>query len=187
MSFKGQSCIIVREANAIRYVNDILKSTPKFIEQVIIEPNGSWRQVSPTDGLSHQRSNRGAQSSEDDDDLIEIQDMPRVAAVKDEVPSTFASMTRTPPYSSRESSSSKRPIGQVIDLTLGESDEEQAPKGTKRLHTSYTEMSNSPHPSTISGSYPDASLPRSSSMSFGLPKPSPARPPGPPDYRFGLS
>ena len=137
------------------------------------------------DAVSHQSGNRRAQSSEDDDDLIEIHDMPRVAAVKDEGPSTFASMTRTPPYSSRESSSSKRPINQVIDLTSD--DEEQAPRGTKRQQTVYSGTTNSPHHSNISSSFAGSPLPRSSSMSFGFPKPNPARPPGPPDYRFGLS
>ena len=174
-------------ANAVRYVNDILRSTPKSVEQVTVEPNGSWQQLLPADGLLHRNGPGGAQSSEDDDDLIEIQDKPRLAAIKDEVSSTFVSMTRTPPYSSRESSSSKRPIGQVIDLTLVDSDDDQAPKGTKRHHTGYTDMTNPAHPYVTPASNPEPSMPRSSSMSFGLPKPSPARPPGLPNYRFGLS
>ena len=173
--------------NAVRYVNDILRSTSKTVEQVTVEPNGSWQQLLPADGLLHRNGPGGAQSSEDDDDLIEIQDKPRLAAIKDEVSSTFASMTRTPPYSSRESSSSKRPIGQVIDLTLIDSDDDQAPKGNKRHHTAYTDMTNPAHPYVTSGSNPEPSIPRSSSMSFGLPKPNPARPPGLPDYGFGLS
>jgi len=118
---------------AARYVLDILKSTPKSIDQVTIEPNGKWSQTSGNDP-SPPRTSNGRASSDGDEDLVEIDDMPRVASVKTEI-AREPGLMRTPPFSSREQSTSsappppsnnKRPASQVVDLTLS-SDEDEGP------------------------------------------------------------
>ena len=180
-----------------RYVNDILKSTPLSVDQVTIEPNGLWSQVSPNEGSSNPKGRSGAHSeSDEDDDLIEIQDMPRLAAIKDEAVFTPASMTRTSPYSSREQSTAsaaprsvngKRPIGQVIDLTFS-SDEEDQPLRAPKRQSSQTEPRVMPHSYSTSMNGLGALSGRLNGTSFDLPKPTPARPPsGPLDYGFGIS
>ncbi|SLM35747.1 Zinc finger, RING/FYVE/PHD-type [Lasallia pustulata] len=140
-----------------QYVDDILKSTPPAVDQVLIEPHGKWSHVSQavaSPGID------GTRSSSDDDDLIEIRDVPRLSAVKSEATQVAPSMARTPPYSSREQSSNpaasrsgsgKRSIGQVIDLTFSDDDDDddappRAPKrqvvqhpssGLSTFHTGY--------------------------------------------------
>ena len=126
--------------NCFRYVNDILKSVPISIEQIMIEPDGKWSQVLQRDSPAR---TSGAQSSSDDDyELIEIQE-PRLAAIKDEALPTPISMARTPPLSSREQSTSsagprsasKRPISHVIDLTYSSDEEGEAVRYPKRQAT----------------------------------------------------
>ena len=112
-----------------RYVDNILKSTPRSVDQVMIEPDGKWSQIADGDELPSGDHN----SSDDDDDadLVEIRDPPRVAAVKHEM--NGAGLMRTPPVSSREQSSSsvppqsvgsKRSASAVIDLVSDDEDEE---------------------------------------------------------------
>lgn len=110
------------------YVDDILKTTPRFVDQVTVQPDGKWSRTaegSPPPRQSHD-------SSEDDEELIEIKDPPRLSAVKHES-NNGASYMRTPPASSREQSSSsvpplstgaKRPASAVIDLTSDNEDED---------------------------------------------------------------
>lgn len=121
-----------------RYVADILKSTPKSVDQVTIEPNGHWSQAlgaapSPTLTNGHTRSDW-------DDDLVEIQDLPRVASVKTEI-TREPGLMRTPPISSREQSASsltlplsnkKRSVGHIVDLTLSSDEDDEPPRGPKR-------------------------------------------------------
>ena len=106
----------------------------------MIEPDGKWSQVSQRDSPAR---TSGAQSSSDDDyELIEIQE-PRLAAIKDEALPTPISMARTPPLSSREQSTSsagprstsKRPISHVIDLTYSSDEEGEAFRYPKRQAT----------------------------------------------------
>ncbi|MCJ1353067.1 MAG: SUMO ligase siz1 [Icmadophila ericetorum] len=122
-----------------QYVDDILKFTPRSIEQVTVEPDGKWLQVSPSDNLVKNNGHGGDYSS-GEEELIEIHDKSRPTMIKDENLLTPASMTRTPPYSSREHSlgstaprpsNGKRTINQVIDLTASD-DEEQQPVRAKR-------------------------------------------------------
>ncbi len=130
-------------ANVIaRYVLDILKSTPKSVDQVTIEPNGHWSQTAGNDPSPPRTSNDHA-SSDGDEDLVEIQDMPRVASVKSEA-TREPGLMRTPPISSREQSSSsappptsnnKRPVSQVVDLTLSSDEDEEPPRAAKRQVT----------------------------------------------------
>ncbi|MCJ1385911.1 SUMO ligase siz1 [Xylographa soralifera] len=170
-----------------QYVNEILKSTPRSVDQVIVEPDGRWSAVAQKDIPN--RTNGTRSSSEEDDDIVEIQE-PRLAAIKDEALLTPSSMARTPPYSSREqslssaaprSSSGKRSIGQVIDLTFSSDEEEQPPRGPKRQSTSNGPSSSQPS-SVATMAH---SLPRPNGFNFSLPRLEPAKPPEPLDYRFG--
>ena len=121
-----------------RYVADILKSTPKSVDQVTIEPNGTWSQtagVAPSPRTSNRRT-----SSDSEEDLVEIRDLPRLASVKTEI-SREPGLMRTPPISSREESTSSAPLlpssnkrsaGQVVDLTLSSDEDDDPPRGPKR-------------------------------------------------------
>ncbi|KAL8923399.1 MAG: hypothetical protein Q9172_003148 [Xanthocarpia lactea] len=112
-----------------RYVDDILKSTPRSIDQVTVQPDGKWSLIclSP-------RPRRD--SSGDDEDLVEIKDPPRVTAVKNEITNGPVSM-RTPPTSSREQSTTssvpppstgtKRSVSAVIDLISDDEEEIRRP------------------------------------------------------------
>ena len=176
----------------LRYVDDILRSTPRSVEQVTIEPDGTWSQI--TQKETPGRTN-GTQSSDDgDDDLVEIHNIPRLNAVKDESFPTPTSMAGTPPYSSREQSlgsgaprpnSNKRPIAQVIDLTFSSDDEEGQPHQiAKRQHTQLAsnDLTSAYNPT---GTPIVTSIPRPGGKSFSLPKLAPARPPQSVDYRNG--
>ena len=122
-------------------MDDILRSTGLAVEQVIIEPNGKWAANSKSDTPT--RRNGAGSGTDEDEDLVEIKDM-RVASLKEEAPYTPLAMSRTPPSSSREpsiasgsmrSSNNKRPIGQVIDLTFSDDDEDEPPRAAKRQHS----------------------------------------------------
>ncbi|MCJ1248326.1 SUMO ligase siz1 [Trapelia coarctata] len=175
-----------------QYVDDILRSTPRSVEQVTIEPDGSWSQV-----LQNETSGRkGTNPSDDeDDDLVEIQNMPRLTAIKDEAFPTPTSMARTPPYSSREQSSSsaaprsnagKRPISQIIDLTFSSDEEDQGHRPPKRQATQgiSTGLSSS---YASSGTPMGNQLPSLSAHPFTLPRLTPSRPPDPLRYGLGHS
>lgn len=123
----------------IRYVDDILRSTPTSIDQVTVEPNGKWLQT--TGNPSPPRTSNGRTSSDGEEDLVEIRDIPRLASVKSEV-NREPGLMRTPPISSREQSTSsaqppaptagnKRTAGQVVDLTLSSDEDEERPRAAK--------------------------------------------------------
>lgn len=121
-----------------QYVADILKSTPKSVDQVTIEPNGTWSQTAG--GAPSPRTSNGRTSSDGEEDLVEIRDLPRLASVKTEV-SREPGLMRTPPISSREHSTSSAPLpppsnkrsaGQVVDLTLSSDEDDDPPRGPKR-------------------------------------------------------
>ncbi|KAL8861359.1 MAG: hypothetical protein Q9178_002231 [Gyalolechia marmorata] len=111
------------------YVDDILKSTPRSVDQVTVQPDGQWSLIclSPRPGRD---------SSGDDEDLVEIKDPPRVTAVKNEITNGSVSM-RTPPTSSREQSTTssvpppstgtKRSVSAVIDLISDDEEEIRRP------------------------------------------------------------
>lgn len=120
-----------------RYFNDILKSTPRDVDQIAIEPDGKWSRISDRPSTAE----GGHSPHGDDDDLVEIKDMPRVAAVKSEAVSSISPLMRTPPASSREDSTSstapsstgvKRSIGHVVDLTTSSDEEEEPQRPPKR-------------------------------------------------------
>lgn len=159
-----------------KYVEEILRTTPKSTEQITIEPNGDWSVVKDAD--SEQKAN-GSQARahydddfDDDEDLVEIDGPPNntINRLKTEAtgspmfaqPPTPTYVNQTPPFSSREPSvaqsaasaprPAKRAANAVIDLTL--SDEDEPPRPAKRHATSYN------HSNTASTSYnTPASLP----------------------------
>ena len=124
-------------------MSDILAKTPKDADQVTIEPNGKWSQPSETRVSPKHSGDRT--SSGDDDDLVEIKDMPRIAAVKSESMHLPGFAARTPPSSSREQSaaSTTAPAGsgkrtaQVIEISSDE-DEDEPPRAPKRQATQST-------------------------------------------------
>ena len=154
----------------LRYVDDILKSTSREVDQVTVEPNGVWRKISEEDDPSQSRG--GQASDSDDGDLVEIKDMPRMVAVKAEGFPAGGSpmMMRTPPMSSREPSASagkpstnhKRPAPEVIDLS---SDEDAPPRAPKRQATNSQPNGIPPYsPEPSRPTYPgssSSSIPRS--------------------------
>ena len=125
-------------------MKDILSKTSKLVEQVTIEPEGTWSQHSKPDTPNNNRASFGS----DDEDLVEIKDS-RVSAIKmTSTPVPSNGSMRTPPIPSREASaslappypptSSKRPISQVIDLTLSDDDDDEPPRPPKRQFTGYS-------------------------------------------------
>ncbi|KAI4173814.1 MAG: hypothetical protein LQ348_006477 [Seirophora lacunosa] len=110
------------------YIDDILRATPKSVDQVMVGRDGKWSLIAEGDlSLGGSRA-----SSEDDADLVEIKDPPRLSSVKN-VTNNSLSFMRTPPASSREQSSSsvpppstgvKRSSSAVIDLTSDDDDED---------------------------------------------------------------
>lgn len=116
-------------------MDDILRSTPPEVEQVIIEPNGKWS--SPKDEESARMG--GAPTSPDEDgDLIEIKE-PGIPSLKQEPLPAHIALQRTPVQSCEPSTTSstgrqstnKRPAAQVIDLT-GSDDEDTPSRPAKR-------------------------------------------------------
>lgn len=136
-----------------QYVADILKSTPKSVDQITIEPNGTWAQTAGV--TASPRISNGRTSSDGEEDLVEIRDLPRLTSVKTEV-SREPGLMRTPPISSREQSTSSAPLppssnkrsaGQVVDLTLSSDEDDDPPKGPKRqqlLHKSSSGLTRLP-------------------------------------------
>jgi len=177
-------------ANLTRYVDDILRSTPQSVEQVTVEPDGRWSQVTQKETP---RRNGGHSSDDEDDDLVEIQNMPRLTAIKDEAFPTPTSMARTPPYSSREQSfssaaprshTSKRPISQVIDLTFSSDEEDQGQQAPKRQAMG-SSSAGLPNSCAYTGTPTGNSLPGLHEQPFTLPRLAPSRPPDPLNYRAG--
>jgi E3 SUMO-protein ligase PIAS1 len=127
-----------------RYVKDILRNTSKSVDQVTIQPNGKWELHVRPEPVS--KSN-GVASSDDDDDLIEI--TKNGETVQMSTPRTYGTPAAAAVPSTREASSSsyaaprsqgssstKRPIAAVIDLTSsGDEDEEPFARQPKRQYT----------------------------------------------------
>ncbi|KAK0115990.1 SUMO ligase siz1 [Cadophora gregata] len=131
------------------YVKNILKATSRSIDQVIIQPDGKWdlndkkkesaRPPRPSTGIT----------SDSDDDLVEItksgdsvrMGTPRVAAAfqtngSSSVQSREQSSSSVPNRDSIGSTSGKRTISDVIDLTSsGDEDEEPLARQPKRQFT----------------------------------------------------
>ncbi|KAL4998990.1 PINIT domain-containing protein [Aspergillus recurvatus] len=116
--------------NVDQYVDDILRSTPLDVEQVIIEPDGQWS--NPKDEAL--ASGPGTVTpATDDDELIEIRE-PGVTPVKQEHFPPLDLWRQTPATSREQSStwsSNKRPAP-VIDLTGSDDDDDSPIRPPKR-------------------------------------------------------
>ncbi|KXL50830.1 MAG: hypothetical protein FE78DRAFT_176641, partial [Acidomyces sp. 'richmondensis'] len=139
-----------------KYFEDILRNTPRSVEQVDVEPSGEWRVIQEDEDRSSGRDGRKPRASYDDDfddELIEVSDPGNkpVNGAKHQNPTSvmLTPMTafNTPPLSSREpsvaqsvtpghhrpSAGDKRQSGVMIDLTISSSDEEDdRPRPAKR-------------------------------------------------------
>ena len=143
-------------------MDDILSSTSRDVEQVTIEPTGEWSDNGGRTSTS--RRDQPTPDDEDDDDIVELQGA-RTASVKHDPPRPRP-YVQTPPISSREPSlassaarSSKRPAGEVIDLTLSD-DEDAPPAKVKR-------------PSVSGGDNVRMRAGLHDGVSFNLPRPAP--------------
>ncbi|KAK4548487.1 hypothetical protein LTR36_009397 [Oleoguttula mirabilis] len=133
-----------------KYFENILKTTPKSIEKVDVEPNGEWRVIREEEDEQPNGASGKPRASYDDDfddDLVEVPDptnKPLNILKRESQPPAL--LFNTPPLSSREPSlaqstvsvsraGTKRPSGAVIDLTLSD-DDEQPIRPSKRQHTS---------------------------------------------------
>jgi E3 SUMO-protein ligase PIAS1 len=114
-------------------VDDILRSTPPEVEQVMIEPNGNWS--NPMN--RNDSTTKSPTPKTEEDDLIEIK-RPDTSPLKHEQGLEYTPLQGTP--ASREPSSlpsarlsgNKRSAAEVIDLT-GSDDEDVCSRPTKRL------------------------------------------------------
>lgn len=125
-----------------RYFLGILNNTPRSVESVTIDVDGRW-------SVAVEASNSPMPDSDDEyderDDIIEISDS-RVSRIKGETtPSSVSPIARSPrePASIPRGGSSKRPISQVIDLTLSDDDDDddEPPRPAKRINSFLTPSS----------------------------------------------
>lgn len=141
--------------NAGSYVKDILKSTSRSADQVIIEPNGTWKshEKPKSEPQSNGRQGMSFADDDDDDDLVEVTKTGQAARL--DTPLSYRTPNSAPMVHSREqstlssgpaakgSSSGKRPISAVIDLTSsGDEDDEPLARAAKRQFNGYSTPSN---------------------------------------------
>lgn len=114
-------------------MEDILQSTSPDVEQVTIEPNGTWH----SDKTDDQKGQNGHTHAGADDDLIEIGDFQ--LNFKREETTESASLLATPIAQARSNrissvpkSSQKRPPPQVVDLTGSDDEDDQPVRPAKR-------------------------------------------------------
>ncbi|KAF5669207.1 hypothetical protein FCIRC_9325 [Fusarium circinatum] len=145
------------------YVKDILENTPKSQETVTIEPNGEWHLKSTDDSSQgHTNGNSSyANAFDDDDDDLVISEVNSISNRRLETPKISTPTISTPVTAGRDLSSSagprgiastsaKRPMAAVIDLTLSDDDDDPPPP-PKRQNTSMNGYSgNLPNNSPIS-------------------------------------
>jgi E3 SUMO-protein ligase PIAS1 len=145
------------------YVKDILEKTPKSQETVTIEPNGEWH-LKSTDDSSQGHTNGDSSYTnafDDDDDDLVISEVNSIGHRRLETPKISTPIS-TPVTAGRDVSSSagprgiastsaKRPVAAVIDLTLSDDDDDDPPPPPKRQNTSMNGYSgNLPNNSPIS-------------------------------------
>lgn len=143
-----------------RYVDDILRSTPSDVEQVVVEPGGRWTKPTDPDTTNSNTTAIGGftPATDDHDELIEIGGFSPVP-MKKEQPATNQILQRTPVHSwgtpgtsspANRSSTNKRAASQVIDLT-GSDDEDDSPvRPAKRRYPFIVPTSSGP-PSYANG------------------------------------
>lgn len=129
------------------FVLDILKNTPKSLDQITIEPDGKWSTAPKAASATPAVNGNGKRKREfvdSDDDLIEISDFdgnrPPPALRQPSMASN--SYADTPPFSINESrepshmGSTPRPAAkraaEIVDLTLDSDDDEPIARAPKR-------------------------------------------------------
>ncbi|KAF5230241.1 hypothetical protein FAUST_9898 [Fusarium austroamericanum] len=149
------------------YVKDILAKTSKSQETVTIEPNGDWHTKSSedsnqgqTNGNSSYQGTYDDDDDEDDDDLV-ISEVNPIGHRRLETPKNGTPSINTPGMAGRDSSSAgprglastsaKRPVAAIIDLTLSDDDDDEPAPPPKRQNTSTNGYSGS---NGLSGSSP---------------------------------
>lgn len=148
-----------------RYVKDILAKTSKSQETVTIEPNGDWHTKSSEDSSQGQTNGNSSyqgtyDDDEDDDDLV-ISEVNPIGHRRLETPKNGTPSINTPGMAGRDSSSAgprglastsaKRPVAAIIDLTLSDDDDDEPAPPPKRQNTSTNGYSGS---NGLSGSSP---------------------------------
>lgn len=126
------------------YVKDILENTSRSADQVIIEPDGTWKSHEK-ETPKNKPTGRSSMSfaDDDDDDLIEVT---KIGHIRADVASVYRTPSSAPMPNSREPSAAssvpkgstggKRPISAVIDLTSsGDEDEDLTARPPKRQFT----------------------------------------------------
>jgi E3 SUMO-protein ligase PIAS1 len=117
-----------------------LENTPKSVESVTIDVDGRW-------SLAIEASNPPMPDTDDEhddhDDIIEISDNRVMGIQSDITPSVspIAQSSREESFIPRGSISSKRPISQVIDLTLSDDDDDEPLRPAKRINSFLTPSS----------------------------------------------
>lgn len=176
-----------------QYVQDILGTTSKSVDQVTIEPDGTWKQgaMAEESRNSSTSTKRKAAEAFDFEDLVEITDHKSNGAKKD-ISATPLSYLTTP---SREPSmaasttgisGAKRQQAQVVDLTLSDDDEPIAPSVKRQSLPANTAFNTYPF---------GAPLPRPPPNGFSFPllqhpqsqSPNHPTPPGYPTGAYGPS
>ena len=158
-----------------QYVQEILQTTSKSVEQVTIEPTGDWKSGSnTTDDFRSSTSSSKAKmpTVSSSDDLVEIQEF-RPNGSKSGQSSTPQSFMKSPNLSSREASTAastaprstpgKRAPDNVIDLTL-DSDEDEVPQPPKKRQSFGNSLQTEPTPYAL-----PASNQSSGGYTFGVP------------------
>jgi E3 SUMO-protein ligase PIAS1 len=126
-----------------RYVRDILKNTPKSVDQVTVQPDGKWELHNRRESQPISKQN-GVASDSDDSDIVEITksgDSVRMSTYRASQTPVLGQLSRSsstaarPSGSMSGSTSSKRPAA-VIDLTSsGDEDEKPLARAPKRQQT----------------------------------------------------
>lgn len=141
----------------IRYFDDILNSTPKTVESVTINSEGKW-------SVAAEASNSPIASSDDegghyDSKIVDLDDIhPRRSYQPSATTTPAGSNSRDESFTNSANGrnggmGNKRPIAQVIDLTLSDDDDEP-PRPAKRTATSNGNNSSDnslPTPSSVVG------------------------------------
>ena len=116
-------------------MDDILKSTPKSVNQVTVEPDGRWFHESDND-----RPGTGDPRNCGDEELVELKDIPRLSEIRDS-PASLGRFSPASPTNRLASpsggmpGSGKRPISQVVDLTCSSDEENDSLRQPKRQAT----------------------------------------------------
>jgi E3 SUMO-protein ligase PIAS1 len=126
-----------------RYVRDILKKTPKSVDQVTVQPDGKWDLHTKKENQAISKQN-GVASDSDDSDIVEITksgDSVRMSTHRASQTPVVGQLSRSSSIVARASSpmsgstGGKRPAA-VIDLTSsGDEDEEPLARPPKRQQT----------------------------------------------------